>query len=100
MGQKRKGLIRVIGYCVLIVMLFGGNIDGTKYNVKAAETVTSMSSSFYEKENIVVSIENNRLYFTKLPDKQAFTKILVSLYTVDGETINSRCLGRYHILTT
>lgn len=93
MGQKRKRLIRVIVYCVLIVMLFGGNIDGAKYNVKAAETVTSMSSSFYEKENIVVSIENNRLYFTKLPDKKAFTKILVSLYTVDGETINKQSLS-------
>lgn len=94
MGQKKREIVKTcLCYFFICLISFLCIADMPSYKAKASEAVKSVHTSFYEKENIAISIKKEMLYFTKLPERNSFSKIKVSLYSEDGKKTNEKTLS-------
>ena len=79
MGRKKREIAKTcLCYFLVCLISFLCIADMPCYKAKASEAIKSVHTSFYEKENIAISIKNEMLYFTKLPDRNSFSKIKVA----------------------
>lgn len=94
MGRKKRKIAKTcLCYFLVCLISFLCIADMPSYKAKASEAIKSVHTSFYEKENIAISIKNEMLYFTKLPDRNSFSKIKVSLYSEGGKKSNEKTLS-------
>ena len=94
MGRKKREIAKTcLCYFLVCLISFLCIADMPSYKAKASEAIKSVHTSFYEKENIAISIKNEMLYFTKLPDRNSFSKIKVSLYSEGGKKSNEKTLS-------
>lgn len=94
MGRKKREIAKTcLCYFLVCLISFLCIADMPCYKAKASEAIKSVHTSFYEKENIAISIKNEMLYFTKLPDRNSFSKIKVSLYSEGGKKSNEKTLS-------
>lgn len=94
MGRKKREIAKTcLCYFLVCLISYLCIADMPSYKAKASEAIKSVHTSFYEKENIAISIKNEMLYFTKLPDRNSFSKIKVSLYSEGGKKSNEKTLS-------
>lgn len=93
MGRKSKRI------AVAMIGMFLVNFSRIDLSVAAGYVNTASnlgkeySSSHFAEENVDLEIDGTNLYLYDLPDRDVFSKIVVSLYAENGQVVNQQVLS-------
>lgn len=93
MGRKSKWIaVAMIGMFLVNFSRIDLSVASDSANV-ASNFWKEYSSSHFAEENVDIEIDGTNLYLYDLPDREGFSKIVVSLYAENGQVVNQQVLS-------
>lgn len=93
MGRKSKWIaVAMIGMLLVNFSRIDRSVASDSANV-ASNFGKEYSSSHFAEENVDIEIDGTNLYLYDLPDREGFSKIVVSLYAENGQVVNQQVLS-------
>lgn len=93
MGRKSKRIaVAMIGMFLVNFSRIDLSVASDSVNT-ASNLGKEYSSSHFTEENVDLEIDGTNLYLYDLPDRDGFSKIVVSLYAENGQVVNQQVLS-------
>lgn len=93
MGRKSKWVaVAMIGMFLVNFSRIDLSVASDSVNA-ASNFEKEYSSSHFAEENVDLEIDGKNLYIYDLPDREVFSKIVVSLYAENGQVVNQQVLS-------